>query len=169
MSESIHHTRLAGIARRASKGAPMQSLEQARVSVEAGIEGDTRGRPGKRQVTVLCERHWRDACAQLGASLAWTERRANLLIDDIDWNADCVGKVLAIGTVRLLVTGETDPCRRMEALQPGLEAALAQNWRGGICCSVLSAGEIRLGDVVSWSDERGCDGLAQVDHTTAGA
>ncbi|MCK9505563.1 MAG: MOSC domain-containing protein [Porticoccaceae bacterium] len=150
---------LSGIAIRAKSRAPMISLEQARVSVEkgvmttAGMKGvplqDFRGRPGKRQVTVLSAESWRHACGQLGSDLPWLARRANLLVAGIEFGAEDVGKLLAIGEVQLLITRETDPCGRMEEVCPGLKAALTPRWRGGVCCRVVRAGDISLGDQVA--------------------
>ena len=42
--------RLAGIARREEKRAPMETLEQAEVSDQTGVARDFRGKPGKRTV-----------------------------------------------------------------------------------------------------------------------
>ena len=44
------------------------------------------------------------------------------------------------------ITRETDPCERMEALAPGLKAALLPDWRGGACAMVRQGGVIAVGD-----------------------
>lgn len=142
---------LLAIAQRAKKRAEMQLLTTAQITLERGVEQDFRGKPGKRQVTVLTQEGWDAACTELNAKLAWTDRRANLLIEGIDLQ-NSGGKILCIGTSRLLITQETDPCKRMNEVFPGLEKALATTWRGGVCCRVLSAGHISLGDQVSLSD-----------------
>ena len=138
--------RLIGMARREAPRAPMETLEKGRIGVEFGLEGDCRGR-SKRQVTILAREAWEAACAELGRDLPWTTRRSNLLVDRIALPRRN-GDVIAIGDVRLEVTGEVDPCSRMEEAAPGLQAALRPDWRGGIGCRVLSAGEIALGDAV---------------------
>ncbi|MGD9662437.1 MAG: MOSC domain-containing protein [Porticoccaceae bacterium] len=149
---------LSGIAIRAKSRAPMIPLQQAQVSVEKGVmvttagEGlprqDFRGRAGKRQVTVLSAESWRKACEELGSELPWLARRANLLVTGIEFGAEDVGKLITIGEVQLVITRETDPCGRMEEVCPGLKAALAPQWRGGVCCRVVRAGDICLGDQV---------------------
>jgi MOSC domain-containing protein YiiM len=97
---------------------------------------------------VLARESWDAALGAAGAPLPWTARRANLLIEGIDL-AGCAGAELLIGgTVRLQVTGETDPCARMDAVRPGLRSALAPAWRGGVTCRVVADGDIAVGDPV---------------------
>ncbi|MBS4062170.1 MAG: MOSC domain-containing protein, partial [Bacteroidetes bacterium] len=102
----------------------------------------------KRQVTVLSEEAFNEACAELGAALPWTIRRANLLISGINLE-NSKGKSLEIGDVVLEITGETDPCYRMDEQFEGLKDALQPNWRGGVTCRVVSEGNINLGDEVN--------------------
>lgn len=141
---------LIGIAIREGPRAPMQTVVHCAVSGEAGLAGDRRGKPGKRQVTVLSESAWLRACAALGRPLPWTVRRANLLVRGLEFGPDDVGRQLRIGAVILEVTGETDPCRRMDEACPGLRAALEPEWRGGVCCRVLAGGAIAVDDPVAW-------------------
>ena len=137
--------RLAGIARREAKRAEMEIVEIAKISKESGVAHDFRGRPGKRQVTVISAEAWAAACEELGQALPWTTRRANLLVEDLQL-PQRTGDVIEIGDVRLLVTMEVDPCSRMEEQAPGLRAALTPEWRGGVACTVLKGGTVRLGD-----------------------
>jgi MOSC domain-containing protein YiiM len=138
---------LAGIARREKKRAPMEELSCANIRIESGVAHDSRGRPGQRQVTVLSAAAWRDACNVLGAEIPWTTRRANLLVEEIHLT-NTVGAILHIGSVRLLVTGEVDPCSRMDEQYPGLTDALRPDWRGGVSCTVLTGGTIAIGDSI---------------------
>lgn len=149
--------RLLAIAvRRRSRGA-MLELPRAAVTAENGVADDLRGRPGRRQVTVLSLEAWQAACAAAGRpELPWTARRANLLVTGIDLAslaavnqaAGADGAVLRIGAVELEVTGETAPCERMEEACPGLLAALAVGGRGGVTCRVRRGGELAAGDPV---------------------
>lgn len=139
--------RLAGIAWRDAKRARMQTLDSAEISVEGGVAADFRGRPGKRQVTVISASAWQAACRDLGADLPWTTRRANLLVEDLSL-PQRTGDVLQIGDVRLQITMEVDPCSRMEEQHAGLREALSPQWRGGVACSVLQGGRVSLGDQV---------------------
>jgi MOSC domain-containing protein YiiM len=139
--------RLAGIARRERKRAPMETLERAEISTEFGVAHDFRGKPGPRQVTVISAAAWRAACAEVKDELPWTTRRANLLVEDFEL-PKTIGAVLRVGPVRLRITGEVDPCSRMEEQRPGLKAALQPDWRGGVSCAVVSGGPVSLGDEV---------------------
>ena len=128
----------------------MQELPRATVTADGGVADDFRGRPGRRQVTVLSLEDWQAACAQAGRpELPWTTRRANLLVSGIDLAtagaAAAEGCLLRIGTVELEVTGETAPCERMEEAWSGLRDALAVAGRGGVTCRVLRGGELAAG------------------------
>jgi MOSC domain-containing protein YiiM len=140
--------RLTGIARREKKRAPMEALEQAEVSEQTGVAKDFRGKPGKRPVTVISARAWREVCAELGQEIPWTTRRANLLVDDIDLPKS-EGAIIEIGEVRLQVTMEVDPCFRMDEQVDGLTEALKPDWRGGVGCIVLQSGSLSIGDTVN--------------------
>ena len=143
--------RLVGIARRDGKRAAMQLLESAEISGETGVARDFRGRPGKRQVTVLSADAWREVCGELGAELPWTLRRSNLLVEGLALPRAAGGEIRIAG-LRLLVTGETAPCSRMDEQYAGLTAALKPDWRGGVTCEVLAGGRVALGDTVMLSE-----------------
>lgn len=151
MPESIMTTavpgRVLGIARREIKRGPMLALEHVEISKSAGVTGDSRGRPGPRQVTVLSAGAWLEACAIAATDLPWLARRANLLVDGLDLR-HATGAVLRLGDeIELLVTGELDPCRRMDEAAPGLRLALADDWRGGVTCRVQRGGLLTVGAV----------------------
>ena len=138
------------IAIRNRSRAAMQSIDSAQISVASGILGDFRGTQKDRQITLLSEPAWQEACQQLAIELPWTMRRANLLVDGVEFDESYVGRKVRIGTVELVVTRETNPCSMMDAQHQGLTAALTSNWRGGICCNVVSPGHINLGDQINW-------------------
>ncbi|MGH6871610.1 MAG: MOSC domain-containing protein [Rhizomicrobium sp.] len=137
--------RLIGIARVSALRAPMEELREARITAERGIEGDARGMKPRRQITVLFRDGWEDACRDLGVPLPWVTRRANLYVEGVARPRETGGR-MTIGEVELEVMLETDPCMLMEQFHAGLKHALTPNWRGGVCCTVISGGTIRLGD-----------------------
>jgi MOSC domain-containing protein YiiM len=145
--------RLAGIARHNRPKGPMQVVNEAEIRLNEGVVGDfrgaMRGKPYKRQVTLIERGDWEAALAEVGADIPWQERRSNLLVEALDLPQQA-GVRLRIGAdVLLEVTRETDPCERMEALVPGLKAALMPDWRGGVCTMVVAGGHIAVGDTIS--------------------
>lgn len=139
--------RLLGIAIRSASRAPMESLDSVQVTQQSGVAGDYRGKYGPRQITVLSQEAWDEACKDVLTELPWTTRRANLLITGVELE-QTTRKILQIGNVRLAITGETDPCQRMDMQHLGLRKALTPAWRGGVTCFVLNEGEIQVGDEV---------------------
>jgi len=136
-----------GIARREKLRAEMETIDSVYVDKKTGLSGDIRGTALKRQVTLLSAKAWNEVCHELEADLPWTTRRANILIENIDFHQDS-GYKIQIGEVLLLVTRQTDPCSRMDEQHSGLTNALMSDWRGGVCCSVVKGGDISLGDEV---------------------
>ena len=143
----MHNGELIGIAIRKKSRAPMELVDTADISIDLGIDGDFRGNHKKRQITLLAKEAWEDTCADLGTKMSWTTRRANLLTKEISFE-NTTGSHLQIGDVVLQVTGETQPCYRMNEAYSGLQEALAPNWRGGILCLVLTGGRIQIGDSI---------------------
>ena len=129
---------------------PMITADRATISVDFGIAGDWRGAAPNRQVSVLFQADWAAACAELDAELEWTLRRANLLVGGVG-NPERVGGRLQVGDVVLAITDECDPCSRMDAQYNGLRRALTPYWRGGLLATVISGGEIAVGDPVRWA------------------
>ena len=125
---------------------PMDPADRARVQAGKGIVGNA-NQGGKRQVTIVSNKHWSEVTAPLGNIPDPRLRRANLLVSDIDF-ADSHGKTLKIGAVRVRIYGETRPCEQMEMAAPGLQAAMKVPWGGGAFGEILDDGEIAVGDPV---------------------
>lgn len=162
---------LLGIAVKPEPRQPMQTRHSAVLSPAQGLHGDCRGKPGRRQITLMSQAAWAVACQALAATgtadlfadrelfddterfdeagLPWLTRRANLLVDELPLYQS-IGAHIVLGEAVLEVTGETDPCQRMEAACPGLFDALRPDWRGGVTCRVLRGGEIAVGMAVAW-------------------
>jgi MOSC domain-containing protein YiiM len=143
--------RLIGIARKAERRAPVELIERGRISMEAGLDGDWRGPKSEdRRITVMTREGFEAALRELpadAATLPWTARRANLLVEGVRL-PHVVGGVIQIGPVILEITGETAPCSRMDEAYPGLLKALFPDWRGGVICRVIEGGDVALGDPV---------------------
>ena len=123
----------------------IEELKTVDVSIESGINGDARGRKRDRQVTILFEDDWAEACKDINENLHWTSRRANLFVSGLR-GPQKEGSIIEIGDIKLKISFETDPCDVMEKTYQGLRKALEPGWRGGVCCSVLSGGKLAIGD-----------------------
>lgn len=135
--------------RRMPKGDP-ERLTNSAVTIAAGLPGNFRGiekSRRRRQITLLHARDWHDACVEAGCALDWSQRRCDLLVEGDALPME-VGALLRIGTCTIEITGECDPCIRMDALHPGLRAALTPAWRGGRLARVVEEGELSVGCAV---------------------
>ena len=128
----------------------MEELHAGLITREAGLEGDSRGAKFlTRQITVLAREDWEAALLDLSGlmgppDLPWTTRRANLYVEGLRLPR-AKGGVLQIGPVVLEITGQTNPCHRMDEARIGLLSALHPEWRGGVTCRVRDGGAIALG------------------------
>lgn len=133
--------------KRAHRG-PMDARLSAALEAGVGITGNA-DRGGRRQVTLVSTERWEELMRDIGASLRPDARRANLVLSGIDLE-NSRGRVLAIGSCRLRIGGETRPCEQMEAAAPGLQAAMRSRWGGGAFADVVRGGAIMVGDSVEW-------------------
>jgi MOSC domain-containing protein YiiM len=133
--------------KRAHRG-KMDPATSATLVAGRGIVGNA-NQGGKRQVTIIDLERWHELMDRLRGDLETSARRVNLVIDALDL-FDSRGKVLRIGTTRLLIHGEVQPCERMDEALPGLQAAMRERWGGGAFGEVIEGGEIAVGDAVEF-------------------
>ncbi|HEX2081616.1 MAG TPA: MOSC domain-containing protein [Longimicrobium sp.] len=132
------------------KRGPMDPVDAGTLVAGRGLVGNAdQGR--RRQVTLIEEEAWRAVMEELGAGVHPSSRRANLMLRGIRL-PHTRGRVLRIGGCRLQVGGELTPCKLMDDVLPGLQAALRPDWRGGVFAAVLDDGDIRVGDPVRWEE-----------------
>lgn len=131
-----------------ARGGPMDPQQQATAVPGRGLAGNA-NQGGHRQVTVIEAEAWARAEAELGATVDPATRRANLMVSGLELR-ESRGRVLRVGPCRILVRGETRPCRRMDEAFPGLQAALDPEWRAGLYGEVLTGGVVAPGDSVGW-------------------
>jgi len=129
---------------------PMDSVPAAAVAAGTGLVGNA-DVGGRRQVTLISRERWTAVQRRLGVTLPDDTRRANLLVRGIDLT-DSRGQILQIGPCRIRIHGETRPCERMGAAQPGLGEAMEPDWGGGAYGEVLDDGRVAVGDEVRWLD-----------------
>lgn len=114
---------------------------------EAGLAGD-HARPGKRAVTLIQAEHLPVIGAMLGHGAVAPERmRRNLVVSGINLAA-LKGRHLRIGTAVLSIDVICAPCSRMEETL-GKGGYSAVRGHGGWCASVVSPGQICVGDAVT--------------------
>ena len=133
--------------KRAKRG-PMDPVRTATLEPAYGLINNA-NRGGKRQVTIISRERWTELMATLGADLDPKTRRANLMVSGLTLEQSR-GRVLRIGTTRLLINGETRPCEQMEEAHAGLQAVMRDRWGGGVFAEVVEGGEIRVGDPAEW-------------------
>jgi len=138
--------RINAIAVKAASGEPMREIPHARVEVGGGIVGGVKPSM-KRGVTFISTKQWNDAMQQLGASLPWHTRRANVLVD-APRLGEWIGKTIRVGSAVVRIHAETRPCTLMDEFCMGLMSALKPECRAGVYGEVLEAGEFEVGDEV---------------------
>ncbi len=143
---------LSAIAYKNIKSGPIFEINEVKVTKALGLTLGLPRRPSARQVTLLSIEQWQQACKTLNIELPWTARRANLLICGLQFNAQHIGKVIHVGQLQLLITGETEPCFKMDKVHPGLSAVL-DNFSAGVTCKVLNDAAIQVGDTIHITEQ----------------
>ena len=129
------------IFRAPKRRAAMEELDTAQVLEDAGLEGCAHARPhGKRQVLLV------DVETVQAMQLEPGIIRENFTTQGLDVNALAIGQRVSIGGVELEVSAVCDPCEQIEALRPGLMAAMVG--RRGMLCKVKRGGVVRRGDEI---------------------
>jgi MOSC domain-containing protein YiiM len=128
---------------------PLEVVQEAQAEAGRGLAGDRhakRGRPSKREVTVVCLEELELVGRLIGRVVEPGEVRRNLVVSGL--NLLALNKCrFQIGEVLLEGTGPCDPCSRMEeALGPG--GLTAMRGHGGLCARVLQGGRVAVGDEV---------------------
>jgi MOSC domain-containing protein YiiM len=145
--------RIAGIARHDRPLGPMEALDSAELIEGQGIAGDFRGTrkagsTGQNGIVLIEASDWANAVDECGADVPWFERRANLLVEELDIPHEPGARLRIGSTVVVEITQECAPCERMEALHSGLREALEPDWRAGARARVLHGGEVTIGDEI---------------------
>ena len=124
---------------------PMESVESANAISRFGLEGDGHatsdpGRSG-RQVLLMD----RETLDRLG--LAPGDIRENITTSGVDLSSLAPGRKVSLGQTTVVeITGECEPCSRMDEIRPGLQATL--NGQRGMLARVLDGGTVTVGDAV---------------------
>ena len=127
------------------KGTPSDPVDTARAVAAEGLEGDRSRNPRNlRQVLVMDQETLTHYGLQPG------QVKENITVTGLDLAQAKQGNVFFIGSpddpVTLEVTGDCEPCQKMDAITPGLRAEL--QGRRGILTVVLQGGDIAVGDPI---------------------
>ena len=77
---------LLGIAYKTASRMPMIEVEKSTITISNGLDLDYKGSlSNKRQITILSKSDWDQTCHELQTNVHWTIRRANLLIDYLEF------------------------------------------------------------------------------------
>ncbi|HWY07192.1 MAG TPA: MOSC domain-containing protein [Candidatus Acidoferrales bacterium] len=117
---------------------PMEELQEARVMEDVGLQGCAHARPQGRRQVLLMDRETLD-----DFELAPGIVRENVTTEGLDVNGLEIGQRLQIGEAELQVSAVCDPCEQIEALRPGLQAAM--QGKRGMLCRVVRGGLLRRG------------------------
>lgn len=150
MSEQADSGRVVQLWVKRVRRGPMDAASEAALVAGRGIVGNA-NQGGRRQVTLLERERWEAATREAGGTLSSAARRANVVIEGLSL-AGSRGRVLRVGACRIRIFGETKPCRLMDEVLPGLQAALRPHWNAGAFGEVVDDGVVRVGDGVAWED-----------------
>jgi MOSC domain-containing protein YiiM len=120
----------------------MEELQEARAMEDVGLVGCAHARPQGRRQVLLMDRETLDVF-ELAPGIV----RENVTTEGLDVNGLAIGQRLQIGEVELQVSAVCDPCEQIEALRPGLQAAM--QGRRGMLCKVVRGGILRRGDEIA--------------------
>jgi MOSC domain-containing protein YiiM len=134
---------------RPASRAPVREAASAEAVVGAGLVGDHAG-GGNRQVTLIDEGRWSDACRELGRDLTPGGRRANIVVAGFPLG-ESIGRRIRVDGCLIDVIAETRPCKLMDDFAPGLRNALWPECRGGVYGRVVSGGRIGVGGTVDFA------------------
>lgn len=148
--ESIH------VAPRAK--APMQSVQQVKAIPGVGLDGDryalkqgTFYKPEPDYELTLIEVEAIEAIKrEYEVSMPAGDARRNVVTRGVALN-HLVGREFSIGDVKIRGIRLCEPCSHLQALTE-LPVIKALRHRGGLRAQILSAGIIRVGDVVTGAD-----------------
>jgi MOSC domain-containing protein YiiM len=119
----------------------MISVETMNAVKQKGIEGDASFGRSKRQILIISQEVV-DAYGLMPGDL-----RENITVSQLNLSSIPAEARLSIGNVVLEVTGDCNPCDRLEELRVGLMDEIHGN--RGILARVIEPGEITVGQTIS--------------------
>jgi MOSC domain-containing protein YiiM len=106
-----------------------------------GLEGCAHARTGtKRQVLFASAEHLDDLGVEHGRI------RENFTVEGADVHEWPIGQRVRVGGAEFEISMVCDPCERMDAIRPGLQAEL--EGKRGMLATVVVTGEVAAGDEI---------------------
>jgi MOSC domain-containing protein YiiM len=106
-----------------------------------GLEGCAHARSGtKRQVLFASAQHLDDLGVEYGRI------RENFTVEGADVHQWPIGQRVQVGDAEFEITMVCDPCERMDAIRPGLQAEI--DGKRGMLARVTKSGEVAAGDEI---------------------
>ncbi len=137
-------------------GSPMRPVDSAVAVVGQGLVGDRYQRGSGEwsydprlfdDVTLIAVEALTAAGAEHGVRLAAGTSRRNLETSDVDLDA-LIGRTFQVGEVMLRGERRCEPCRYLDRVT-GQPAKAALRGRGGLRATIVSGGQVRVGDLVA--------------------
>jgi len=134
---------------RRKRKTPPTTLDNVKISIENGLEGDHyKGSSRKRQVTLIQAEHLKVVASILGKDkIDPLLTRRNIVVSGINLLAFKNMKFQIGAKVILEMTGACHPCSQMET-NFGEGGYNTMRGHGGITTKVIQGGEIKIGDKV---------------------
>ena len=119
----------------------MDARDTARAIAGHGLEGCAHARPGTKREVLFASREHLDAL-----DIEPGRIRENFTVEGADVHEWPIGQQVRVGGALFEITMVCDPCERMEAIRPGLQADL--DGKRGMLARVLETGDVSAGDEI---------------------
>ena len=124
------------------KETPSDPVQEAMAISGKGLEGDRSCLERNIRQVLLMDKETLDEL-----DLKPGQIKENITTSGLDLSQTKAGQVVFIGDqVTMELVGECEPCRKMDAIRPGLQSVL--NGQRGMLAVVISGGAIKVGDTV---------------------
>ncbi len=129
----------------------MEEVTEVTAEAGNGLVGDryydgngsyNRGKPGKRQVTLMNSMFFK------GTIFTYSDSRRNIFTEGVEL-MDLIGKEFTVGGVTFRGVKYCDPCNRPNTLA-GIKESFRDAFfdRGGLVAEIVTSGTIKVGDKV---------------------
>lgn len=117
----------------------MDARDEARAVEGHGLEGCAHARPGTKRQVLFASREHLDALGVEPGRI-----RENFTVEGADVHTWPIGQRVRAGGALFEISMVCDPCERMDAIRPGLQAEL--EGKRGMLARVLETGDVAAGD-----------------------